>query len=70
MFTTQRPGGMPGNGPDARLMNILTTNGVPFDRAQRIMQQFQRSASPAEARTEAVRRLVRMIVREEIRVRR
>jgi hypothetical protein len=68
MYTTHRPGGMPGSGPDARLMNILTTNGVPFDRAQRIVQQFQQTASPQEARTEAVRRLVRMIVREEIRV--
>lgn len=57
-----------GGGPDARLMNILTTNGVPFDRAQRIVTQFQQTASPMEARTEAVRRLVRMIVREEIRV--
>lgn len=58
----------PVSGPDARLMDILTANGVPFDRAQRIVQQFQQAASPQGAQTEAVRRLVRMIVREEIRV--
>jgi hypothetical protein len=56
-------------GPDSRLMDILQSNGVPFDRAQQIVQQFQQTASPMEARTEAVRHLVRMIVREEIRVR-
>ncbi len=67
MQTSQQPSEMPTNGASSRLMDILTTNGIPFDRAQRIAQQFQQSASPMEARTEAVRRLVRLVVREEIR---
>lgn len=67
--------------PTSRLMDILLANGVPFDRAQKIARQF-RVNEPAgqglddpselgiEERNEAVRRLVRMVVREEIRVRR
>lgn len=67
--------------PSSVLMQILQRNGVPFDRAQKIVSQFRvdnpesqglddPSELGIEERNEAVRRLVRMIVREEIRVRR
>lgn len=65
MFTAHRPGGQIGNPNNSKLMAILSRNGIPFDRAQRIAAEFGR-----ENQSEAIRRLVRMIVREEIRVRR
>jgi hypothetical protein len=64
-FSPSQPDGHVGNPDASRLMDILTKNGVPFDRAQRIASEFGR-----ETQAEAVRRLVRMIVREEISVRR
>jgi hypothetical protein len=67
--------------PSSMLMQVLQRNGVPFDKAQKIVSQFRVNDPAAhdlddpselgiEERNEAVRRLVRMIVREEIRVRR
>lgn len=65
--------------PSSMLMQVLQRNGVPFDKAQRIVSQFrvndpssQGLDDPSELGIEeqAVRKLVRMIVREEIRVRR
>ena len=61
------------------LMQVLQSNGIPFDKAQKIASQFSK-VDPAEhglddpkelgieQKHEAVRRLVRMIVREQIRV--
>lgn len=67
--------------PTDKMMNILLSNGIPFDKAQKIARQFRvnepeghgmddPSELGIEERNESVRRLVRMIVREEIRVRR
>ncbi len=67
--------------PVSRLIDIMLSNGIPFDKAQKIARQMQSSDMAGdglddpsqiglESRNEAVRRLVRMIVREEIRVRR
>lgn len=65
--------------PSALLMQILQRNGVPIEAAQKIVSQFRvndpssqglddPSELGIEERNEAVRRLVRMVVREEIRV--
>jgi len=59
-----------GAGTDNRLLNIMIMNGVPPEQAQRIARQYQ--AGPTEARRfyaeTAVRKLVGMIVDEEVRV--
>lgn len=67
--------------PSSMLMQIMQRNGIPYDKAQKIVSQY-RVNDPAsqglddpselgiEERNESIRRLVRMIVREEIRVRR
>lgn len=73
-LTGDEPGipGQPGaDRTSSMLMQVLQRNGIPFDKAQRIVSQLRTDDPGAvglEAQSEAVRRLVRMIVREEIRV--
>lgn len=65
--TSHRPGGTP---DAAKLWKILTQNGVTSDKASAIVAQFGNSAFESRRlRSEhALRKLVRMVVAEEVRV--
>lgn len=62
MYTGHRPGGTLAH---SRLYKLMIQHGINPEKAQEIVTQFKVS----DTKSEAVRQLVRMIVREEIRVR-
>ena len=64
--TVNRPGGTPAA---AKLWKILSQNGVPPDKANAIVAQFGDRAFESRRITaeQAIRKLIRMVVAEEIR---
>lgn len=67
---------MPAVAPDSRakgmLLQTLQRHGIPFDKAQKIADELYANdaAQGYDAKTEGLRRLVRMVVREQIRAKR